>query len=79
MSIGNMAASGSPFAFFLSNPKHPISEHSAMWNDPLPLSRKNQKTGNGVFIRYGDYFRAAQTFLEKNRFKDLRHAVSSRL
>jgi len=79
MSIGNMAVSGLPIAFFLSKPKHPIFKYSAVWNDPLPLSRKNQKTSNGVFIRYGDYFHAAQTFLEKNRFKALLYAVSSRL
>jgi hypothetical protein len=74
-----MALPGLPFAFFLSDKKNPVSKNVEIWNDPLPLNRKNQKTSNGFFIRYGDYFHAIQTFLKENRFKILLQAVSARL
>jgi len=79
MDTGNITPPSSPFAFFLSDNKNPVSKNMEIWNDPLPLNRKNQKTGKGFFIRYGDYFHAVQTFLEGNRFKALLQAVSVRL
>jgi hypothetical protein len=67
------------FSFFLSDKKNPVSKNMEIWNDPLPLNRKNQKTGNGFFIRQGDYFHSVRSFLEKNRCEVLLHAVSIRL
>jgi len=79
MSIGNMFPPCFPFAFFLSDKKNPVLKNMKIWNDPLPLNRKNQKTSNGFFIRHGDYFHAVRTFLEENRCKVLLQAVSARL
>ena len=79
MNTGNMTPPSFPFAFFLSDKKNSVSKNMEIWKTPLPLNRKNQKTGNGFFICHGDYFHAVQTFLEENRCKVLLHAVSVRL
>ncbi len=79
MNTGNSTPPSFSFAFFLSDKKNPVSKQMEIWNHPLPLNRKNQKTDNGCFVRYGDYFHAVQTFLEENHCKILLNAVSARL
>ncbi|MFO7559702.1 MAG: hypothetical protein R6X10_12785 [Desulfobacterales bacterium] len=77
MNTGNLTLPA--FFFFLSDKKNPVSKHMEVWNDPLPLNRKNRKADNKLFIRYGNYFYAVQSFLEENRCKVLLNAVSVRL
>jgi hypothetical protein len=66
----------SGFSFFLSDTHQPVSKDSQIWNHPLPLNRGYQDTDSGISICYGEYFTAAQTFLEEYNYKVLQEALS---
>jgi len=63
------------FNYFLYHPDTPALPGNEIWERPLPMNRKNiQKAGNS-FPTHGDYFFAARSFLEKNRFGNLLSAL----
>ncbi len=64
------------FKFFLSNQKNPVTQDSGIWQDFLPVARKHDQVSFGQSISYGEYFSAARSFIEKDRFDNLLKAVS---
>lgn len=71
------------FSYFLAHPQKPVSASSPIWQEPLPLSRNlcemQLKKKEPTTVTHGDYFQAAQSFLEINGFEMLIRAVGRRL
>jgi hypothetical protein len=71
------------FSFFLAHPQNPVSRSSPIWQEPLPLARNlfemPLKKKDETAITHGDYFQAAQSFLEINGFEMLTRALGRRL
>lgn len=70
------------FEYFLPH-KDSVKKESGLWTAPIPMNRNSfpgQPQSNGsICINYGDYFSAARTFLEKDRFDILKYAISQRI
>lgn len=69
--------SNSPqFKYFLSCTKNRLQRGSRIWTSPVPTGRRWPQGAGGDFVSYGDYFCAARSFLEKNRFEIITFAIS---
>lgn len=64
--------------YFLYHSDHPINKDHTSWNDPIPMNRKGGLNPGSVPFAYGDYFRAARSFLEEH-IGILTGAISERL
>lgn len=64
------------FNYFLSNIKNQVQKDSKIWKSSIPVSRKQPKETSGIFFCYGDYFRAARSFLSANACKTIITSVS---
>ncbi|GMQ79937.1 MAG: hypothetical protein BMS9Abin03_390 [Thermodesulfobacteriota bacterium] len=71
------------FKYFLSNRNNPVREGDFVWSTPIPLSRHQSsgtiKSDSDIFINHGDYFTAAQDFLERDRCAIITQSVSQYL
>ena len=75
-----MASSDVPgFQYFLSRADIPVTEDSEIWGESLPLAktRSDERFEDAGRVRYGDYFSAVRSFLEKDRFRPARTFLSS--
>ena len=74
---------GPRIQYFLSDHNEPIHTGSPIWNSPFPIFRNHTPTlthpDRQTDLCYRDYFIAAHTFLEKNRFQILTLAASEYL
>ena len=64
------------FNYFLSNKKNQVQKNNEIWKSSIPVSRKQLKETSGILFRYGDYFKAARSFLSTNNCKTIIAAVS---
>lgn len=67
------------FSYFISHFKEPVTKDSPMWQALVPLRRDAASPNDEGSVSYGDYFRAARSFLETNSYKAITHAVSRQL
>jgi hypothetical protein len=63
------------FNFFLTGLIDPIKENDPIWSSRLPLSRLKSAGYKSAAATYGDYFKAAETFLSENHFQRLTSAI----
>ena len=68
-----------PFTFYISPGKTPVSGNSALWRQPLPMSRHFKEKDPADSICSGDYFQALQTFIESDGYDILCRALSASL
>jgi len=64
------------FKYFLSDATNSAQENSGIWSTLLPTTRKPPQKIICISVTYGDYFRAVNSFLKKNRFEILITAFS---
>jgi hypothetical protein len=66
--------------FFLSTKTTPVTPGDAIWDSPLPLSRRPQATGdktsNFKTVTYGEYFEAVGDFLKKDHYRAVQKALA---
>lgn len=72
---------GTPkFSYYLPTERNPVTHTHAVWETPLPLSRKalagHPEKETGASLHCGDYFNAVRLFLEKNRYESIAAAAS---
>jgi hypothetical protein len=68
-----------PFTFYISPGRTPVSGNSALWRQPLPLSRHLTEKEPADSICSGDYFQALETFIESDGYDILCRALSASL
>ena len=67
------------FSYFLSPDEIPVSPNSAIWRQPLPLSRQFSGQNATETLCLGEYFSAIRTFLENDSGKIISRALARRL
>ena len=67
------------FSYFISPAETPVSQNSALWRQPLPLSRHFSKKHAAISICLGEYFHAVRTFFESDGYKILCRALTRSL
>jgi hypothetical protein len=67
------------FSYFLSPGESPVTPKSAIWRQPLPLSRHFLRENAPNSLSHGEYFSAARTFLENDGGKIIRRALARHL
>jgi hypothetical protein len=65
--------------YFLSHLEEPITEDSPLWQEPIPLGRRNSTQMDSRIVCYADYFRAARSFLENDMYAGISMAVAQKL
>ncbi|MBT8370275.1 MAG: hypothetical protein KJO34_04890 [Deltaproteobacteria bacterium] len=66
------------FSYFISHHTSPITKHSEIWHQPLPLSRKFSNNSGQSTIDHGVYFNAVRVFLEKSGCEMISQVFSQR-
>jgi len=64
------------FNYFLSSIKNQVQKDDKIWKSAIPVSLKPPKETLGFSFSYGDYFKAARSFLSANECKIITAAVS---
>jgi hypothetical protein len=67
------------FSYFISPLETPVTQNSAVWQQPLPLSRNLSGKNGEISISHGEYFCAVRTFLENNGDEVICRALTRRL
>ncbi len=67
------------FFYFISPAETPVSQNSALWQQPLPLSRHFSTKHAAISICLGEYFHAVRTFFESDGYKILCRALTRSL
>ena len=67
------------FSYFISPLKTPVTQNSAVWQQPLPLSRNLCGKNSEISISHGEYFCAVRTFLENDGDEVICRALTRRL
>jgi hypothetical protein len=67
------------FTYFISPPETPVTENSALWRQPLTLSRHLSGENEKISPCHGEYFSAVRTFLENDECKIICRALTRRL
>jgi hypothetical protein len=67
------------FSYFISALKTPVTQNSAVWQQPLPLSRNLSGKNGEISISHGEYFWAVRTFLENDGDEVICRALTRRL
>ena len=64
------------FSYYIYHHKSPITKNSAVWHQPLPLSRNFSRNIGQSSIDHGEYFNAIRSFLEKDGCKIISRVYS---
>jgi len=67
------------FSYFISHRKTPVTKNSAVWQQPLPLSRNLSVRNGEISISHGKYFCAVRTFFENDGYEILSRALTQGL
>jgi hypothetical protein len=67
------------FSYFISPGDTPITQNSAHWRQPLPLSRQFSGENTTISLLHGDYFHSIRTFLEKDGCEIICRVLARRL
>jgi len=67
------------FSYFISPLKTPVIENSALWRQPLTLSRHLSGENEKIYPCHGEYFSAVRTFLENDGCKIICRVLTRRL
>ena len=67
------------FSYFISPLETPVTQNSAVWQQPLPLSRNLCGKNSEISISHGEYFCAVRTFLENDGDEVICRALTRRL
>jgi hypothetical protein len=67
------------FSYFISPLETPVTQNSAVWQQPLPLSRNLSGKNGEISISHGEYFCAVRTFLENDGDEVICRALTRRL
>ena len=54
------------FSYFISPGETPVTQNSAIWRHPLPLSRHFSGENSANSLRHGEYFHAVRTFFQND-------------
>jgi len=70
---------GPRFRYYLSDTEEVLEDNRAVWNAPIPMQlKKFSPPKNQVYVTYGEYFKAARRFLEKDDFRAINSATLRR-
>ena len=67
------------FSYFISPLETPVTQNSAVWQQPLPLSRNLCGKNSEISISHGEYFCAVRIFLENDGDDVICRALTRRL
>jgi len=67
------------FSYFISPAETPITQNSAVWRQPLPLSRHFSGGNAATSLSHGEYFHALRTFFQNDGCGMICRALSRRL
>ena len=67
------------FSYFVSPAETPVTQNSAIWRQPLPLSRHFSGENAANSLRHGEYFLALRTFCENDGCEVICRALTRRL
>lgn len=67
------------FSYYISPGKTTVTKNSAVWRQPLPLSRHLYRENSSSSPSHGEYFSAVRSFLEKDGCRTLLRALELRL
>ena len=67
------------FSFFTSHSKVPVTQHSPIWRQPIPLRLDALLKADDASVSHADYFRAAKAFLEAHSYDIIARAASQSL
>ena len=67
------------FSYYLSPAKPPVNPNSALWRQPLPLSRHFAEKNEKISLSYGEYFSAVRTFLENDGYEIICRALTRKI
>jgi len=67
------------FSYFIAPGKTPVTQNSALWRRPLPLSRHFPGENEASSLSHGEYFHSLRTFLENDGCEIICRALTRRL
>lgn len=67
------------FTYYISPGIKPVSQNSALWRQPLPLSRHFPEIPAAGSICFGEYFQALQSYLQSDGYGTLCRALTDNL
>lgn len=67
------------FSYFISPGETPVTHNSALWRQPLPMSRHFSGENAAISLRQGEYFDMLRTFLENDGCEIICRALTRRL
>ena len=67
------------FSYFIASGETPVTQNSALWRQPLPLSRDFSGEKAAISLRHGEYFHTIRTYLENDGCGILCRALNRRL
>jgi hypothetical protein len=67
------------FSYFIAPGETPVTQNSALWRQPLPLSRHFPGKNAASFLSHGEYFQSLRAFLENDGPEIICRALTRRL
>jgi hypothetical protein len=66
-------------SYFISHHESPLTKHSELWEQPLPLSRNFLVKHGKTSVSHGEYFSAVRSYIENGGSEVISKALSQRL
>ena len=67
------------YSYYISPHDTLLSPKSAVWHEPLPLTRPTSDVTAETFISHGEYFKAVRSYLEQGDFRLFSEALGRRI